>query len=74
LVFRGTRGTLRLRSRGSGLLKDPSRLADIRDAEENQRRIRLRFQTAISVVDVDVGFPEAGSQPSDLAGSMLNFS
>jgi hypothetical protein len=74
LVFRGSRGTSGLRSRGSSLLKNPSRLADIRDAEENQRRIRLRFQTAISVVDVDVGFPKAGCQSSDLAGSMLNFS
>ena len=60
LVLPWPAGTLRLRSRDSGLLKNPSRLADIRDAKENQRRVRLRFQPAISVVDVDVGFPKAG--------------
>ena len=50
---------LRLRSGGCSLLKNWGRLVDFRDAEEDQRRIRSGLQTAVCVVDIDVGFSEA---------------
>jgi hypothetical protein len=51
--------SLRLRSGGCSLLKNWGRLVEFRDAEEDQRRIRSGLQTAVCVVDIDVGFSEA---------------
>ena len=38
------------------MLKKCGRLADVRNGEEDQRRIRIGLQAAIRVVDIDVGF------------------
>src|SRR5258708_27777419 len=68
-VFRG----LRLRSSGCGLVQNWGCLADFGDTKEDDRYIGIWFQTAICVVDVDVGLSQARCHPRDLAGSMRKF-
>ncbi len=48
---------LRLRS-GGGLLKDWGRHAGVGDTKKDERRIRTGLQTAICVIDVDVGLSQ----------------
>jgi hypothetical protein len=56
------RRRLRLCSSGSsrGLLKNRGCLADVRDTKKDERHIRTAVQTAICVIDVDVGLSQAG--------------
>ncbi len=65
--------SLRLRSGGRGLLKNWGCLADFGDTEEDERRIRPGLQTAVCVVDIDVGLSEARRHSGDLARSVRKF-
>jgi hypothetical protein len=59
------RRRLRLCSGGSSrsLLKNRGCLADVRDTKKDERHIRTGLQTAICVIDVDVGLSQAGCYP-----------
>src|SRR5260370_1641027 len=65
--------SLRLCSSGCGLLKNRGCLADVRDTKKDERRIRTGLQTAICIIDVDVGLSQAGCYPRNLAGSVRKF-
>ena len=51
--------SLSLCSSSCGLLKNGGCLADFRDTKKDERRIRTGFQTAICVIDIDVGLSQA---------------
>src|SRR5580704_15495953 len=48
---------------GSGLIQDYCRATHIRYSKDHQGRIRLRLDTAICVVNVDIGVAKLGRGP-----------